>query len=835
MKYISLSQNDEQNLLNSLPDCDLDSIQWQEPVITEKIVSINKSKIICPKKFTYLEIPWATLLDIHNLHEKHFEFDVWFLSHTDLINIEEGFAVCQSIHYKKLLPLFAQLNINVFFATHVTKNEKIEAKRKWGILLENFIHYPVNYKIGLDDRKYLYSFIGAKNTNKKRQLLELLSGDNGYIRFRESWHFQQSVYGEQMGIKESFSVKNTELENEYIEYRDVLSESTFSICPSGSGPNTIRLWESIFSGAIPIVLGEKLDLSSFGLEDSWYIHEDWDNVKLIPEKLRSISEEEVFKMKTNCLEIRSSIEDSYFVGSINNFFKKKNILERLQEVKIDSNFYQEEGFHLIVSMYYEGNQKRLNEYRVCFEENILNKSINKIHVFIEHDTKQCLRLITQFDFLKSHKVVIIPFLSNKKRNVSYKDMVDYANNRLNGKDVIFANADIYFDESIRLAMKFNLSNSVLALTRWNKEEYLDRNAQIWKRHSWSQDSWVFRAPLDCNCNDIKLGWIKCDNRFAYELNEKGYKVLNPSETIKTWHVHENTSQDELYRDKYISAGENIMEVVMESLQNALTQRKDKYSVLNTVFSKLNNQLWNAPSFSKYVVLCEGRTGSNYLRSLLNGSPFIQDHGEVFNPNKNMIIEKEYIKRHGWESYFYSHFMVCDDILASGIKLKYDQLSLMRSDSRKTNRNLMELLLQRTDIKIIHLKRKNLLNLLVSRKIAKSTGQWMLTDEKNRVNSKTMHINLNQCLNSFKQIEYKQDLVEKRFVNHEKIDVYYEDLVQNPTGTVKTILNFLHHEIPLYEIKSHVLKQNKQSLDEIIDNYNELKEYFDLTEWNRFFV
>ena len=43
-------------------------------------------------------------------------------------------------------------------------------------------------------------------------------------------------------------------------YNDYLLKSVFSLCPSGSGPNSIRLWESLGIGTIPVVLADTLDL-----------------------------------------------------------------------------------------------------------------------------------------------------------------------------------------------------------------------------------------------------------------------------------------------------------------------------------------------------------------------------------------------------------------------------------------------------------------------------------------------------------------------------------------------------------------------------------------------
>ena len=42
-------------------------------------------------------------------------------------------------------------------------------------------------------------------------------------------------------------------EVETFEYNSVLSDSVFSLCPEGTGPNTIRLWESMAIGSIPVL------------------------------------------------------------------------------------------------------------------------------------------------------------------------------------------------------------------------------------------------------------------------------------------------------------------------------------------------------------------------------------------------------------------------------------------------------------------------------------------------------------------------------------------------------------------------------------------------------
>ena len=47
----------------------------------------------------------------------------------------------------------------------------------------------------------------------------------------------------------------------YKDYMERLSQSKFVICPPGKGKDTFRFYDTIYSGAIPIVIREKFPVS----------------------------------------------------------------------------------------------------------------------------------------------------------------------------------------------------------------------------------------------------------------------------------------------------------------------------------------------------------------------------------------------------------------------------------------------------------------------------------------------------------------------------------------------------------------------------------------------
>ncbi|WPT11410.1 hypothetical protein PSENEW3n2_00000848 [Picochlorum sp. SENEW3] len=102
---------------------------------------------------------------------------------------------------------------------------------------------------------------------------------------------------------------------------------------------------------------------------------------------------------------------------------------------------------------------------------------------------------------------------------------------------IIANADIFFDDTIKMAKSLPQKH-VYALSRHDNS-----NGKLFKRPD-SQDTWIFHGHIQnsmllsalYNIN-LTLGKPGIDNRLAYELLQAGYQVSNPSKSITSWHVH----------------------------------------------------------------------------------------------------------------------------------------------------------------------------------------------------------------------------------------------------------------------------------------------------------
>ena len=105
------------------------------------------------------------------------------------------------------------------------------------------------------------------------------------------------------------------------EYRNALGSSRFVLCPSGSGPNTLRFWEALGSGAIPVLLSDDLVLP--GDRQAWedaivLVPESKDSVMDIPETLKKIEMDslEIERKLLCCSQLYSEFGPDGFLYSI---------------------------------------------------------------------------------------------------------------------------------------------------------------------------------------------------------------------------------------------------------------------------------------------------------------------------------------------------------------------------------------------------------------------------------------------------------------------------------------------------------------------------------------
>ncbi len=99
------------------------------------------------------------------------------------------------------------------------------------------------------DRPILASFVGSRRTHSCREPLfasEFCERADIIVRDIDWW----STFKEEpeIGHERRIALK--------ADYSDILARSKFALCPRGNGPSSIRRWEAVYSGAIPVLIDD---------------------------------------------------------------------------------------------------------------------------------------------------------------------------------------------------------------------------------------------------------------------------------------------------------------------------------------------------------------------------------------------------------------------------------------------------------------------------------------------------------------------------------------------------------------------------------------------------
>jgi hypothetical protein len=300
---------------------------WQTPAKTELHAFEQLKKIDdLDHSYAYLAFPWATYIDFlqtgkpmpeelvkgyHEIKKKAREVS----------KSKQIITVCQHIYASRYPSIFKACNISRIFWTHCTlQNSEIE-----GIEIKPFPLYSVQQPGNLDiqqqkfisERQYKLSFIGAYDpryypTKIREEIFKIkdFNRSDFLVIARENWHFQEEVYSKQISGQELEEKIKIRKEEQSVEYKKALLESIFSLCPSGSGPNSIRLWETLAFNSIPIIFSDTMAL---------------------PGKIQDWIEAALFMPEKSTKKDIQTIVDSHCLKSKSEFLHKAEAIQKLYE------------------------------------------------------------------------------------------------------------------------------------------------------------------------------------------------------------------------------------------------------------------------------------------------------------------------------------------------------------------------------------------------------------------------------------------------------------------------------------------------------------------------
>lgn len=153
------------------------------------------------------------------------------------------------------------------------------------------------------------------------------------------------------------------------------------------------------------------------------------------------------------------------------------------------------------------------------------------------------------------------------------------------------------------------------------------------------------------------------------------------------------------------------------------------------------------------------------------------------------------------------------------------------DARQRFEELLTNLGSNSDIKVIHIKRQNKLDMLVSERLANLTGMWNATSDLPLL--ETIRLDIEECTHFFERTCELEKNYDTLFQSHNSLNITYEDMIADLNGCLKSVQEFL--DVKYQVLSTDLKKQNKRPSSEVVSNYSELNAHFKNTKWSKYFV
>lgn len=266
----------------------------------------------------------------------------------------------------------------------------------------------------------------------------------------------------------------------------------------------------------------------------------------------------------------------------------------------------------------------------------------------------------------------------------------------------------------------------------------------------------------------------------------------------------------------------------------------------------------------FVIVTSGRTGSTFIRLWLNSFQDIRCHGEILRGNskdgirvflnKSLLVKflrkalgdhktsfkynpvTKYIVKNYFNSLLHNpnhsapwHTMEhwnnylaqdIDDIRAKnvGFKIIFDSYQYFYY------KNHLHYIFKNYNPKIILLRRKNLLELLISFKLAKSSGIFHSEKDLQGMYKGSLFLPTENLLTELGELDNLYDEMEAHFMGYQIFNLYYEDFFYSEKRFEyrNELRNFLGSSSVKQKNPPKLKKLNNSSLKETLINYHDVK-------------
>lgn len=233
-----------------------------------------------------------------------------------------------------------------------------------------------------------------------------------------------------------------------------------------------------------------------------------------------------------------------------------------------------------------------------------------------------------------------------------------------------------------------------------------------------------------------------------------------------------------------------------------------------------------------IILTTQRSGSTFLVSCLRSHPEVECAGEILNgqpddprpgyrgPFRQVVKAVRILRTGAWRAdRFMDAYFRRGTAKVRCFKAMYNQIARPFAS---------RFLIENEDIRVIHLRRHNLLKVHVSTLLMNKRKQLQATAPTETV---WIDVNPQRAIASMRKARERYESYDRAFERHPRLQVSYENLIDNNGITEDTrsrICDFLG--IAQLPMMSPLVKLNPDSLRDMVTNYDELADAISRTEF-----
>ena len=231
---------------------------------------------------------------------------------------------------------------------------------------------------------------------------------------------------------------------------------------------------------------------------------------------------------------------------------------------------------------------------------------------------------------------------------------------------------------------------------------------------------------------------------------------------------------------------------------------------------------------KFMISCTARSGSSMLSTLLNSHPRLLCHGEILAAPHESAGPYHELRKQGadiddWlRKYRQEHpgaylYDVCFNPAGHqcvGFKFKLEE------SLAEAYQPFRDLLVADTDVKIIHLQRKNILDKYISLQMTKQSGVFSIRSSKQRPKLQPFVIDIPDLTAYVREDRQRYAAAIEMFQDHRCLHVTYEELCESRPEALARIQDFLG--LPQANLATMMVKVIKKNTDLVL-NLDEVRD------------